>query len=414
MRPKRMIVVLAAALLFSFPGAAQNAKIKVLHNFGSSNDGNFPSGPPLLDNHGNLYGLTGGGPGQTGDGLVYELLPQARGGWKEKVLYSFTGGTGGSGPWGGLIFDSSGNLYGTLHGSPADVGAVFALNRGTGGWTFNVLYTAGIDRGDGPGVVFDGSGNLYGDIGDGQGSFGAIGELSSESGGWTYTQLYSICPQTGGCPDGYNEPVPPIWDASGNLWGTMLYGGIKQSPCLTSDGCGVIFEMTPNGDGTWTYDLIHQFASSSSDGQFPDGGLVMDAAGNFYGNTQQGGAYGHGTIFKFSFSGGQWVETVLYDFPNCVQGCYPVGTLAIDNAGNLYGTTIGGVHNQACGGFTCGEVFEMARQGNGRWKFTLLHKFVGADGDSPIGVIHDGKGNLFGTTMSGGTYNAGTAFEITP
>jgi hypothetical protein len=173
--------------------------------------------------------------------------------------------------------------------------------------------------------------------------------------------------------------------------------------------------MTPNGDGAWAYNVIHFFASSSSDGQFPEGGLVMDAAGNFYGTTELGGAYNHGTIFKlFSFVGTQWAETILYDFPNCVQACFPVGTMAIDKAGNLYGTTLGGVHNQACGGYTCGEVFEMARQGNGLFKFALLHKFVGTDGDTPLGVILDGKGNLFGTTKDGGTYGAGTAFELTP
>ncbi len=233
-----------------------------------------------------------------------------------------------------------------------------------GAWSYSILYTDGIARADGPGVVFDKSSNLYGYIGPGQDSAGAIGELSPASGTWTYAQLYSFCLQDD-CLDGLGGPAPPTWDSKGNLWGVTSYGGISQKPCASDEGCGVVFEMTPNGDGTWAYNVIHQFASSSSDGQFPDGGLVQDAAGNFYGNTQQGGAYNHGAIFKLTFVGGQWVETILYDFPNCVQACFPVGTMAIDKAGNLYGTTLGGIFNQACGGFTCGEVFEMAAQGNG-------------------------------------------------
>jgi len=259
--------------------------------------------------------------------------------------------------------------------------------------------------------VLDRAGNVYGNIGPGQENLGAVGELSY--GSWAYSQLYSFCGQNS-CPQGGGEPAPPIWDKNGNLWGVTTYGGISQKPCATDEGCGVVFEMTPDGDGTWTYNVIHQFASSSSDGQLPEGGLVADAAGNFYGATEVGGAYNHGTIFKLSFAGTQWVETILYDFPNCVQACFPVGTMAIDKAGNLYGTTLGGVFNQTCGGFTCGEVFEMASQGNGRYKFTVLHKFVGTDGDIPLGVILDGKGNLFGTTKDGGTYGAGTAFQLTP
>jgi uncharacterized repeat protein (TIGR03803 family) len=404
---KWKIIALAAALAVATHLSAQ-ANIKVLHNFGSSSDGNVPAGPLLLDSHGSLYGSTVAGPGPTCCGLVFELTPSANGIWSEKILYSFTGGTNGSTPWGGLAFGASGDLYGTLEGSTAAVGAVFSLSPGLTGWTYSILYTDGIARADGPGIVLDGAGNIYGDIGPGQNDLGAVGELSYSS--WAYSQLYSFCGQSS-CPQG--EPAPPIWDKNGNLWGVTTYGGISQSPCSDGQGCGVVFEMTPDGDGTWTYNVIHQFASSSSDGQLPEGGLVADAAGNFYGATEVGGAYNHGTIFKLSFVGTQWAETILYDFPNCVTGCFPVGTMAIGKTGNLYGTTIGGVFNQTCGGFTCGEVFEMSPQRNGRYKFTVLHKFVGIDGDVPLGVILDGKGNLFGTTKDGGAYGAGTAFELT-
>jgi uncharacterized repeat protein (TIGR03803 family) len=174
----------------------------------------------------------------------------------------------------------------------------------------------------------------------------------------------------------------------------------------------VIFEMTPNGDGTWTYHILHRFASYSADGQTPYGGLVMDASGNFYGTTEYGGAQGNGTVFKFSLTSGHWKKTVLYDFPSHGEGWGPDSTLVFDKAGNLYG--VGGGGNQGCGPYTCGVVFKLAPQKNGQWKYSAVHKFSGPDGNFPIGVIVDDKGNLFGTTSNGGTYNAGVAFEITP
>jgi uncharacterized repeat protein (TIGR03803 family) len=414
MKFKSIVVALSVLGTLTLICSAQ-AKVKVLHSFGSTGDGSIPYGPPLLDLKGNLYGVTtNGGTGVCSDygcGTTYDLIPKTGGTWSEKILHSFTAGSDGGAPWGGLLLDSAGNLYGTVKGDFTLSAGIFELSPGSSGWTNTILYNVY----SGPGLVFDKTGNLYGSMGGGTASVGAVGELSPGSGGWSYSELYSFCPQYG-CPDGWSEPAPPIFDHQGNLWGVATYGGISLPPCANNGGCGVVFEMTPNGDGTWTYNVIHFFASSSTDGQFPQGGLAMDAAGNFYGTTEDGGAYNHGTIFKLAFDSAlsQWVETVLFDFPNCAQACFPVGTLAIDKVGTLYGTTLGGVFNQTCGGFTCGEVFEMARQGSGRWKFAVLHKFVGTDGNRPLGVIHDGKGNLFGTTMSGGTYGAGTAFEITP
>jgi uncharacterized repeat protein (TIGR03803 family) len=403
---------IVVVLVFTTLSRAQGAKVKVLHSFGSTGDGSIPYGPPLLGSNGNLYGVTGGGPGPSGNGAVFQLSPDANGVWNESILHAFAAGSDGAYPWGGLLLDNSGNIYGTIHGYLSyAISGIFELSLGSSGWTNTVLYNVY----SGPGLVFDKTGNLYGSMGGGSASLGALGELSPGSGGWIYSELYSFCPQYG-CPDGWSEPAPPIFDRQGNLWGVATYGGISVPPCANNGGCGVVFEMTPNGDGTWTYNVIHFFASSSTDGQFPQGGLAVDAAGNFYGTTEDGGAHNHGTIFKLAFDStlSQWVETILFDFPNCVQACFPVGTLAIDKAGTLYGTTLGGVFNQTCGGFTCGEVFEMSPQGNGTRKFKVLHKFVGTDGNRPLGVIHDGKGNLFGTTMSGGKYNAGTAVEITP
>jgi uncharacterized repeat protein (TIGR03803 family) len=173
--------------------------------------------------------------------------------------------------------------------------------------------------------------------------------------------------------------------------------------------------MTPNDDGTWTYHVMHRFASSSTDGQWPYGGLVMDKAGNFYGSTWLGGAYNHGTIFKFGRNKqGKWVETILYDFPDCLQGCMVEGTLAMDSAGNLYGTAAGGMNS--CAGFACGVVFRLAPQPSGTWKYNVLVNLSETTGGlQPFyGVILDGKGHLFGVTSSFGKYGGGTAFEIIP
>jgi uncharacterized repeat protein (TIGR03803 family) len=170
--------------------------------------------------------------------------------------------------------------------------------------------------------------------------------------------------------------------------------------------------MTPNGDGAWTYNVIHQFASSSTDGQFPGGGLVMDASGNFYGGTTEGGTSNLGTIFKFSNVGGAWQEKIIYEFSSCKLGCGVEGTLARDKAGNLYGTANGGPGD--CG-LSCGVVFKLAPQSNGSWKYTVLYELTKATGGVQLyGVILDSAGNLYGVTGSSGKYGAGTAFEITP
>lgn len=290
------------------------------------------------------------------------------------------------------------------------MGGVFELTHGSSGWGNSVLYSDGA----GPGLLMDKLGDLYGAIGPGDYfGLGAIGELSPGSSAWTYTQLYSFTCQPS-CANGYGPPAPPIWDGKGNMWGAMTYGGNSQSSCMGQEGCGVIFAMTPNGDGTWTYHVMHRFAASTYDGQRPYGSLVMDSAGNFYGSTWLGGGYNNGTIFKFGLVDGKWKETILYDFPNCHEGCQADGTLAMDKAGNLYGTADGGTGS--CDGLSCGVVFSLSPQTNGTWKYNVLYNLNATSGGvSPFyGVILDGKGNLYGVTSSFGKYGGGTAFEITP
>ena len=418
MKRKHTGVWLAAALVLTLQLSAQ-VKFEVLHNFaafGSAADGSIPFGPLLRDSKGDLYGVTTDGGTCSGSdygcGTVFELSPQANGSWSEEILHTFAGGSGGAYPWGALVLGSTGNLYGTIQGYGSfAVGGVYSLAPEAAGWGYRLIYGDGA----GPGLTSDNLGNLYGAIGSGQYfSYGAIGELSPGSDGWTYAQLYSFCPQYG-CPDGYSPPAPPIFDSKGNLWGTTFEGGIGRPACADNEfGCGVIYAMTRNRDGTWTYHVVHRFASSPDDGQFPQAGLTLDPAGNFYGSTEDGGPHGNGIIFKFSVSGGQLKSDLLYDFPNCQQGCYPQGTLALDQQGNLYGMAQGGTNS--CGGPSCGVVFRLAPQKNGGWKYNVLYNLNETSGGVfPFyGLILDDKGNLFGVTGNFGKYGGGTAFEITP
>jgi uncharacterized repeat protein (TIGR03803 family) len=271
-----------------------------------------------------------------------------------------------------------------------------------------VLYKASGDD-----IVLDRAGNIYGSIGPGKYGNGAISELLHGSNGWTLKTLYSFCGRPN-CPDGEDPLAPLTWDAAGNLYGTTLYGGNGPPKCVGGLGCGVAFQMTPNSDGTWKYHVLHRFAAFATDGQSPDAGVVVDAAGNVYGTTNGGGAHYSGTVFKLTpTSDGHWKETMIHQFlPDCVDGCVPNTTLVFDRAGNLYGTSYGG--NLACGGFYCDLIFKLTRQAKGKWKYSVLHKFTGHDGQGSNSLTIDGKGNLFGTTKVGGTYNYGVAFEITP
>jgi hypothetical protein len=406
--------VLAFALAIAFSPAVHAGTYKVLYTFGSMNDGSLPAGSVVLDKKGNLYGATYGGDngckGGDSGGTIFELTPDANGTWTESVLYCFSGQWTDGFPDSGLVFDRAG-LYGTAAGGPNGMATVFRLGQEGTGWDLNTLY----DFGAGPGVLLDSVGDIFGYMGPGVYKAGAVAVLAPGSNGWTYTELYSFGGNRG--IDGWGPVAPPNWDAHGNLYGTTLHGGNSYSSgspksCRGSSGCGVAFQMTLNANGTWSYNVLHRFANFETDGQYPYAGLVVDASGTAYGATAFGGAYGNGTIFKLRLcKDGHWKQTVLYGFPNCAEGCVPSFTLVFDKLGNLYGSSGGG--NPDCGNYTCGTVFKLSPQKNGKWKYTALHKFNGADGAFPYGVIVDRKGNIFGTTEHGGTYNAGVAFEIT-
>jgi len=179
-------------------------------------------------------------------------------------------------------------------------------------------------------------------------------------------------------------------------------------------GCGTAFQLSPNRDGSWTFHLMHTFAAFAGDGQTPAGSLVVDRNGSVYGTTSLGGPKLGGTIFKLTPSalGRNWVETELYTFADCTQGCQPSVGLVSDKAGNLYGAAGGG--NLSCFGFACGVIFRLSPQRNGNWTYSVLHKFSGPDGNDPNKITIAPDGTIYGTTVFGGQNNIGVAFEITP
>jgi uncharacterized repeat protein (TIGR03803 family) len=284
------------------------------------------------------------------------------------VLHSFgKDDLGGCLPYGGPILDAVGNVYGTtvmcgLH----HAGVAFELTPQTSGWKETVLHNfcsqSGCKDGSGPraGLSWGSSGNLYGT------AFNVF-ELSYSTGAWKEKVLYTFCSKTN-CRDGADPYAGVILDSSGNVYGTTDGGGVY-------DG-GTVYETERTSTG-WREKLLHSFGVNYKDGHTPAlGALVMDGFGSLYGATAGGGCCG-GIVFKLTpGSGGQWKETILYDFKGGTSGFEAGGGVVMDKAGNLYGTTIyGGDPN--C---DCGVVYKLAPGSNGKWTYTVLHRFTGNDG----------------------------------
>jgi len=388
----------------------------ILHSFANTGiDGWVPYAGLMLDEYGNLYGTTAGGGGGS-VGVTFELSPRGGGRWKYAVLYSFNfNGTDGSNPeYGRLILDAEGNLYGTtVTGGTYDGGTAFELKpNANGSWTEEVLYNFG-GTSTAPiaplaSLIFDGHGNLYGtSAGGGTYGQGTVFELSPNgSGGWTEQALHSF--QNNGT-DGYQPFASLVFDATGNLYGTTYVGGRY--------GLGTVFELSPNGSGGWTEQVLHSFDIDGLDGILPYAGLIIDSAGNLYGTTWLGGVFNQGTVFELSPNGqGGWLDNILYSFctqGGCTDGSSPYGSLIFDAAHNLYGTTSEG------GGNAGGTVFELTPQ-NGSWTESVIYNFCAqtncADGAYPTSSLtfFGSSANLYGTTYSGGANSNGAVFELTP
>jgi uncharacterized repeat protein (TIGR03803 family) len=422
------------------PGSGDAWTERVLHKFSGGRDGAEPSASLISDQTGNLYTTTsaGGGGGcdymEIGCGAVVKLRRGTGSEWTAENLYQFTASDGFD-PVSTLIADNSGNFYGTTNAGgkgpgyfediggqdcPYGCGTVFRLTRSSGGhWSRSVLYSFTGINGDGSfpwgSLIFDAAGNLYGTTEWG-GAFGSgtVFELIPDSGGrWKEIVLYSFT----GHSDGGLPVAGLIFDAAGNLYGTTSAGGVGTY------GSGTVFELSPAGN-TWKETVLYGFTGTNGDGAIPTASLIFDAAGNLYGTTSLGGGgdcgIGHcGTAFELSPVQGGWKETVLHAFIAANgDGAGPQGSLVIDDAGDLYGTTWeGGIGSSCPGGFTgCGTVFKLTRKTGNTWKETIVHNFGSYDGDGDFpagGLAFDLAGNLYGTTK-GGTKGSGTVFKLTP
>jgi len=402
-RLKSTLAVITVALFVTATAASQETVLYSFNNNGT--DGFNPWSTLISDASGNLYGTTLYG-GVNNKGTVFELTPQGGGSWTETILHSFGTGTDGASPFNSLVLDTAGNLYGTTEvGGTHQFGAVFELTPQKGGkWKEKVLHSFNVSDGAYPlgGLVLDSSGNLYGTtfVG-GPHENGNVFELTPEAGGkWKETVLHNF---NNNGKDGYGPYEESlILDAAGNLYGTTFLGG--------KFGLGTIFELIPQASGKWQEKILHSFPSNSSDGELPFAGVIFDVSGNLYCSTSAGGTGGVGTVFELAAKkNGGWKGKVLHNFNDDGDGYDPFSVLILDGAGNLYGTTGGG------GTYGDGTVFELTKKGGWNETILHNFNDDGTDGYTPYGgLLRDASGNLYGTTYNGGTYGYGTVFEITP
>ena len=323
-----------------------------------------------------LYGATYSG-GANNDGTIFELQ-----GSTITPIAPFNG-TNGASPYGGLVFDASGNIYGTATYGANGSGDVFELPNGSAtikplarfaaaGWVVNGQMT------------MDASGNFWGVCPQGGSSgYGSVVELPKSSNLLTtvatFTSDLNAVSPNGGL----------AVDASGNVYGTASsnVGGLTN---------GSVFEIAHDSS---TITILASF--NGTNGSIPVAGVTLDSSGNLYGTTTQGGAYNYGTAFEIAR--GSKTITTLATF-NSANGRLPDAAVTFDAAGNLYGTTSGG------GPSDMGTVFEIAK---GSFALTTLAAFDGTKGSGPqSALVLDPAGNLYGTTTEGGPNGGGTVFEI--
>lgn len=348
--------------------------------------------------------------------------------WTQTVLHSFCSKADcedGTQPVAGLVQDAAGNLYGTASfGGTHDEGVVFALMQNGGRWTYKVLHNfcgkTGCADGRDPAarLIVDAAGNLYGTaLSGGAANCGVVFRLSpdSERKRWTLQVLHAFCavaddgkfPLAGLTYAGAAAGAP--YDGKSPLYGTTSQGG--------ANGGGAVYALALNEAGKWKESILYSFCVSAdcSDGWEPLGDLLLDSAGNLYGNTSMGGSSNQGAVFRLSRNarGTKWKESVLYNFcqlSGCTDGARPLGHLLIDANGALFGTTTEPGDQ--------GVVYRLARSG-GQWQETVLYLFCQeqscTDGYTPMaGLIMDSAGTLFGTSAFGGTnpVGAGTVFTL--
>ena len=437
-------------------GSLWAAQETVLHTFVNGSDGSLPFGGLTFDANGNLYGTADLG-GEFGDGAVYELTPDASGGFTFQTIHSFSQAKdAGGNPQSGVVFDTEGNLYGTTtQGGTGGCGIAYELSPPAtkgGAWTETILHNFGGVSGCGPSgyLIFDQEGNLYGTTFGGGGGVntplctnatggcGTVYKLSKVNGKWTETTIHHF---TGENLDGQEPSGGLVFDQAGNLWGATYVGGNGHSvTCGDQDGgvgdCGTVFELTPEAGGTWKETTLFSFSDDNT-GFNPFTNLVIDKEGHLYGTAVNGGNDLGGLVFKLTPEGsGKVTESIVHQFDGGTDGLNPFNGLTMDAAGNLYGAVQngGGTTTVCVGGFVpigCGVVYKLTPNSSSTtWTETILYDFLGSsDGAIPLDdrVAVDANGNVFGTASAGGDFNfnktgcagnlpggCGVVFEVKP
>lgn len=399
----------------------QAQTFSVLYTFQGGIHGQSPIGSLIRNRAGNLYGTTEYGGDLTdfclgsGCGTVFRLDKTG----KQTILHRFTGPPDGAFPSTGLIADRTGSGYGTTSQGgdnafcyPVGCGTVFKLDK-TGRETSLYTFTGTDGQFPVAGLINDPAGNLYGTTYFG----GDLNCLSQYGCGLVFkvdqAGKETVLHRFAGSPDGAFPLSALVRDATGNGYGTTFSGG--KTTLLCSDGCGTVFKLDKSGKET----VVHRF-TAAPDGFEPWADLLLDAAGNAYGTTYEGGDttcdgfVGCGVVFKVDKAG---KETIVHRFAGPPDGAYPRSGLIGDGAGNLYGTTyFGGDFDCSFAG--CGTAFKVDNSG----AVTVLYSFTGmADGAHPAaGLIRDASGNFYGTASDGGVVNAycptgcGVVFKLTP
>jgi uncharacterized repeat protein (TIGR03803 family) len=414
----RGITTLALAIVATLSAQAQT--FSDLYDFADSSDGAWPYGGLVGDQLGDLYGAAQ--RGGIGYGVVFKLSLSG-GTWTETVLHTFAGPpTDGSYPTAGLLRDKAGNLYGTTAlGGQNSAGTVFKLDiKGNETVLYNFVggTTDGCDLTGA--LIRDASGNFYGTTTEcGNYGFGSVFKLDHRG---TETLLHSFAgpPADGATP----EFGKLVLDKSGNLYGVSVYGGSNRTCLIVNnghcvkydDGHGTLYRLSTSGT---SFTVLQSFGANnnhSGDG-FPMGTPIMDADGNIYGTSY--GCDPNSCSVPGFFVGAVWemigggTYKVLHSFvSNSAKGANPIAGVIGDSKGNLYGTTEYG--GWLCSASGCrpdgpGTVFKLAKN----LSFNMLFAFADSEGAYPVASLIDSKGDLYGTTIQGGTSDNGVVFEVT-
>jgi uncharacterized repeat protein (TIGR03803 family) len=397
-------VVLGFVVAMTLAAAAQ-ATSSTMTNFNNYN-GAYPYAGLIQGADGNFYGTTLFG-GTRNVGTVYKVTPYGVPRTNQSVVYSFTPyGPDGNEPAGPLLWGSDGNLYGTAYqggdgicGSPnVGCGTVFQINPSTGAeftvHTFAISNSDGINPISGL-IQSPAGGPLFGTASNGGANgYGMIFSVNLDGSG--YTDLYDFCP-VAGCADGANPEAGLVADASGNLYGTTVYGG--------ASGYGVVYELVASTG--YTYTVLYSFAGSP-DGANPFAPLVLGPDGDLYGTTAYGGTAGYGTVFKTSIHHIPPVTLVIHSFQDD-PSAIPFGPLLLAADGYFYGTTYYGGPNDE------GTVFRISAP------FGTVYESIFSFAGSPnggaypeSGLVQATNGYLYGTAQGGGNFGDGVVFTLSP